>query len=112
MQRNPQKYLYDMKDSCGFLLEFVSGRTLEEFKSDRGFRSAIERELLIIGEAMFQLNKFDPSLAEKITEHTRIISFRHILVHGYDVLEADVIWGVVQNKLTQLSTELDGLIET
>jgi uncharacterized protein with HEPN domain len=43
MSRDPQKYLFDMLDSCRFLLDFASGRTLEEFRSDRGFRSAVER---------------------------------------------------------------------
>jgi uncharacterized protein with HEPN domain len=50
--RNPQKYLYDIVNCCEFVLEMTNGKTVEDYKSDRVFRSALERELQIIGEAM------------------------------------------------------------
>ncbi len=56
MPRDPEKYLFDMLDSCRFLLRFTAGRTLDEYTRDRGFRSAVDRELQIIGEALIQLH--------------------------------------------------------
>jgi len=78
MLRDPEKYLFDMLGSSGFLLEFTAGRTLGEYVHDRGFRSAIERELQIIGEALIQLHKLAPQIAQQISEYERIISFRHV----------------------------------
>lgn len=49
-RRDPQKYLYDMLSSCEFLLEFTSGRSVNDYIGERAFRSAVERELQIIGE--------------------------------------------------------------
>ena len=50
MPPNPEKYLFDMMDSCQFLVEFVKDKSIENLRVDRGFRSAVERELQIIGE--------------------------------------------------------------
>ena len=80
MLPNPEKYLFDMMDSCQFLVEFVKDKSLENLRMDRGFRSAVERELQIIGEALHVLSKNNPAVAEKISDYKRIIRFRHILV--------------------------------
>lgn len=111
MQRDPEKYLFDMLDSCRFLLEFTAERTLEELRNDRAFRSAVERELQIIGEALMQLVRVAPSIAERVSEHQRIIGFRHILVHGYDILDQDLVWTVVREKLPILRDEVQVLLK-
>ncbi len=110
MLRNPQKYLFDMLDSCRFLLGFTSGRTLKDLQDDRAFRSAVERELQIIGEALTVLHKFAPEIAKEITEHARIIRFRHVLVHGYDSLDHDIVWNIVQDKLPALEKDVERLL--
>ena len=110
MPREPEKYLFDMKDAAAFLLAFVRGRSLDDLRSDRAFRSAVERELQIIGEALFQLDKIAPDLAARISEHRRIIHFRHVLVHGYDQVDAAIVWVVLTNKLPTIHQELIGLL--
>ncbi len=110
MPRDPEKYLFDMLDSCRFLLEFTSGRTFEEYTRDRGFRSAVDRELQIIGEALIQLHQLAPQIAEKISEYQRIIGFRHVLVHAYDSLSHDLVWYVVERKLPAFQDEIQALL--
>jgi len=100
--REPQKYLYDIINCCEFLLDFTKSKTVEDYKKDRAFRSAVERELQIIGEAITQLDRISPQTAEKISEHRNIIGFRNVLVHGYDSLDPDTVWDVVENKLSEL----------
>ena len=111
MPHDPEKYLYDVLDSCKFLLEFTAARTLDEYKQDRGFRSAVERELQIIGEALWVLSRISPELAQRISEHQHIIHFRHHLVHGYDSLEHDIVWNVIVNKLSILRNEIEMLLK-
>ena len=110
MPHEPEKYLFDMKDSCEFLMGFVHGKTLENMRNDRGFRSAVERELQIIGEALIQLNKASPEIAERISEHKRIIHFRHVLVHGYDMIDPAIVWAVLEDKLPVMLDELSDLL--
>lgn len=64
--RNPQKYLYDIIDCCEFLLDFTKDKSVIDYKRDRAFRSAVERELQIIGEAIAQLDNVSPEIVCRI----------------------------------------------
>lgn len=100
--RDPKTYLFDIRSSCEFLLEFTRNKTLQDYQQDRGFRSAIERELQIIGEAMMQLEDVRPDITDQIPDAHRIIGFRHVLVHGYASLNPKTVWNVVETKLESL----------
>jgi uncharacterized protein with HEPN domain len=109
--RNPQKYLYDIVDCCEFVLEMTKDKTVEDYKNDRVFRSALERELQIVGEAMLQLDNMSPELSEHIAQHRGIIGFRHVLVHGYDSLDPDTVWNVVETKVSVLLEQAQTLLK-
>ena len=110
MQRDPEKYLFDIVDSCRFLRELAGRRTLADYQADRAFRFAVERGLQITGEALLQLSRIRPDIVARISEHHRIIGFRHILVHGYDVLDHDIVWNIVDTKLPVLLTEAEAIL--
>jgi uncharacterized protein with HEPN domain len=74
------------------------------------FRSAVERELQIIGEALMQLQKVAPEQASSIDEHQRIIRFRHVIVHGYDELDPAAIWNVIEHKLPKLRHQVRAIL--
>ena len=111
MPHDPEKYLYDILSSCEFLLQFTAGQSEEKYAQDRAFRSAIERELQIIGEAVLQLERIAPQVAAKISEHRNIIGFRHVLVHGYDSLRAETVWNVIEVKLPVLVDDVRKLLK-
>ena len=106
-----EKYLYDMLSSCEFLLEFTRNKAIDDYINDRAFRSALERELQIIGEALIQLEKVAPAVAAEIPEYHNIIGFRHVLVHGYDGLDPATVWNVVETKLEKLTQKIKLLLE-
>lgn len=111
LPRDPEKYLHDMLSSCEFLLEFTAGKTVGDYIDDRAFRSALERELQIIGEALIQLEKVAPAVAAEIPEYENIIGFRHVLVHGYDSLDPATVWNVIETKLQALAKKLKSLLK-
>ncbi|MFA4877892.1 MAG: hypothetical protein WC586_10795 [Methanoregula sp.] len=43
----------------------------------------MERQFEVIGEALNQAIQRDPALGRTITDTSRIIAFRHRLIHGY-----------------------------
>jgi len=108
---DPEKYLYDIQNGCQFLLELTKDKSIDDYNNDRVFRSALERELQIIGEAMMQLDNGFPDIADKISEHRSIIGFRHVLVHGYDSLNPTTVWNVVETKLQLLHEQVSGLLK-
>lgn len=106
----PEKYLYDMLSSCEFLLEFTGDKTVDDYINDRAFRSAVERELQIIGEALIVLEKIAPDVAARIPEYQNIIGFRHVLVHGYDSLDPMTVWNIIETKLEALAPNISSLL--
>ena len=110
MPHSPEKYVHDMLSSCCFLIDFTADRTEHDYAADRGFRSAVERELQIICEALLQLARNSPDVASQIDEYRRIINFRHVLVHGYGSLNPRTVWSIVEDKLPVLRSQLEALL--
>jgi uncharacterized protein with HEPN domain len=50
--REVQKLFYDMKQAGNLIKTFVVGRTFEEYRVDAMLKSAVERQLGIIGDAL------------------------------------------------------------
>ena len=55
MQPKTPKLLEDIRDAAAFIGEAVRGRTLQQYRSERLLRQAIERNFEIIGEAINRL---------------------------------------------------------
>lgn len=91
-------------------MAFLQGRDREAYDTDLMFRSAVERQLEILGEAIRRLDLLAPDLAGQLSEHRRIIAFRNIIAHAYDGLDDDVVWQVVTEKLPVLKGEAEGLL--
>lgn len=110
MRHEPEKFLFDMLDAVDFLLGFIVGKSQTDLETDRAFRSAVERELQNIGEALFQMNRRAPEVAHRISDCVSIIGMRHVLVHGYDQVKPAVLWNVLTTRLIPLRDELRQLL--
>ena len=73
-------------------------------------RSAVERQFIIIGEALGQLERLDPSVVAPITDYPKVIAFRNILVHGYSTIDDHIVWAVIQGNMPVLRQQVDTLI--
>jgi len=104
------KFLHDIEQACGLIEQFVSGRTVEDFQRDVQLRSAVERQFITIGEALQQLLRAQPDVANSISDSRRIINFRNVMVHGYAQIVPDTVWGVVEKDLKLLHQQVRHLI--
>jgi len=41
-----------------------------------------------------------------VTEHQRIIGFRNILIHGYDIVDERIVWNAIESHLPLLTREI------
>ena len=110
MQLEIRKFLYDIRSACEALIQFTNGRSLNDYQADLLLRAGVERELMIIGEALNQAMRIAPTLAEKITGIREIINFRNIIVHGYSTIENETVWGILQNDLPTLHEQIKALL--
>ena len=111
MRLETRKYLYDIQRACKLLSEFTAGKTFADYESSAMQRSAVERQFEVIGEAMNRLARVDDAVVSGITEYRRIVAFRNLLTHGYDVVDDRLVWDVVQTDLPILTSEIDTLLE-
>ena len=70
----------------------------------------MERQFEIIGEALNQLSKVSPELAEQVPELPRIVAFRNILIHGYAMVDDALVWQVLTDKRPVLDQALRKLL--
>lgn len=103
-------FLHDVLNSCRLLNEFTMGKSLENYSGDKLLQSAVERQFLIIGEALGRALKVEPDLLESISNIRRIINFRNILVHGYSSIEDETVWGIIENDLPVLCSTVQKLL--
>jgi uncharacterized protein with HEPN domain len=106
MKDDTLAHLHDASEACCAIKRFIEGRTFQDYASDELFRSAIERKFEIAGEALSRIRRDDPSVLESIRDHREIISFRNILIHGYDSIDNRIVWDVIQQDLDRLVTDL------
>jgi uncharacterized protein with HEPN domain len=106
MNEKVLKCLYDIKLAIDEIDSFFSSRykRFDEYTSDVLLKRAIERNLEIIGEAMNRILKEDPLFP--IDNAKRIIGLRNQIIHGYDSISDENIWGIVINHLPKLKEEI------
>jgi uncharacterized protein with HEPN domain len=100
--------LWDMLDAARMAVEFTKGLRFENFLKDRRTRSAVERNLEIIGEA-----------ARRVSAETRennrdipwrsLIGLRNALAHEYGDIRYEVLWEIITGKLAPLIQQLEGM---
>ena len=110
MTEKQLKLLYDIKLAIEEIESyFISeNKTFDNYKGNSLLKRAIERNLEIIGEAINRLLKEDPDL--QISDARRIVGLRNQIIHGYDSISDENIWGIIINYLPNLKIEIDKLI--
>lgn len=112
MRIESKKYLYDISRAAELALGFVAEKSYAEYSIDPMLRSAVERQLEIVGEALAQLARIDLATASQIGEYQRIIAFRNILIHGYAEIDHRIVWNVLELKLPVVFRRASDLLGT
>jgi len=103
-------HLHDISQGVQAIRQFVSGKTFEVYASDELLRSAVERKFEVMGEALNRIKRDEPELLARIRHHRDIISFRNILIHGYDAIDNRVVWDVIEEDLDDLVEDVNVLL--
>ena len=102
MERDTNTYFYEIIQSCQNIQNFTNNLDFQAYSASLLIKSAVERQFIIIGEALNRINRFDPVMYNHIPRAERIIGFRNIIVHGYDIVSDQLVWEIVQSHLSEL----------
>jgi uncharacterized protein with HEPN domain len=84
----------------------LQGASLEQYMANAMMRSAVERQLEILGEACSRLDKLDDQMTQAIPDIRLAIGLRNRIIHGYDAVDDAAVHETVQEDLQNLKNAL------
>jgi len=99
MQPEAESLLEAMIVAADLVSEFVDKLSEEAYLASSLHRSAVERQLFIIGGALSQLSRVETRAFESIPNASRIVSLRNLLARDYAQIDDAGVWDIVQNDL-------------
>lgn len=109
MKLEIRKFLYDIKESIESIENYLGEkRDFNIYIADKMLRRAVEREFEIIGEAMNRIEKIDSTI--DISSKKQIINMRNRVIHGYDKIDNEIVWGTIVRHLPNLKQEIETLL--
>lgn len=101
--------LRHMLDHAREAVAMSSGQTRADLDADRQFNLAMTRLMEIVGEAAARVSD------ETCQQHPQVpwpqvVAFRNRLIHGYDRVDFDILWQIVQSDLPPLIRSLEQIL--
>lgn len=101
MDNEVKTWLRDIEQAIGEIDSFMPDeKNFKNFQKDIKTKRAVERNIEIIGEAMSRILKADPNI--KISHTRKIVDTRNRIIHGYDSVSEDILWGIIMRNLPDL----------
>ncbi len=110
MNEKIHKYLYDIKFAIDEVDSYFTQKEkrFENYSKDILLKRAIERDLEIIGEAINRILSIDPEFP--IQNARKIVGLRNQIIHAYDNISDENIWGIIMNHLPKLKEEVENFL--
>lgn len=111
MRREAGAHLWDAAEAAKLVHEFASGNTESKFNSDLILRSAIERQMEILGEALKRLRRDDADTAARVPGLDRIVGMRNVLAYEYGDIDYEILWRATTTEIPTLIPILNQLVD-
>lgn len=104
-------YLTDVMMAIEELESYFDNYTMrfDVFVDDFLRRSAVERKVEIMGEAINRILKIDKDFP--IPNAREIINTRNRIIHGYDNVRPEFLWSLVLRHIPALKMDIQRLLE-
>lgn len=103
-------YLYDVKKTIMEVESFFEGYPMryDVFEKDYLRRSAVERKAEIMGEAINRILKIQRDFP--LPNAKAVIDTRNRIIHGYDSVKPEFLWGLVVRHIPELKKDVERLL--
>jgi uncharacterized protein with HEPN domain len=99
-----------MLDHAREATEMAEGRQRPDLEADRQFCLALTHLVQIVGEAAAHVS---PEAQDRwpTISWRGVVGLRNRLIHGYDDVDLDILWAIVQDDLPPLIAELRRILD-
>lgn len=109
-ERDPA-LLWDMAEASRKVSNFVHDITLEQFASDEMRHAAVERQIIIIGEAARRISLVFKEAHPEIP-WAQMVGLRNLVTHEYEKVDLQIIWKIANENVPELTRLLAPLISS
>lgn len=105
MKKSPEKYIEDILYYIQLVYSFMDSVTREEFLASTEKQHAVFACIIFIGEAAYKL---PPEFKERYPgiPWRNMADMRHLIVHDYDRVNAQIVWDTIEIDLPELEKNL------
>jgi uncharacterized protein with HEPN domain len=111
MRNETRQRLLDALLSCQAIANYTAGLDFTAYERNSMVRDAVERRLGIIGEALSRAATLESGLVDRVPDLRQIVGLRNRVIHGYDAVDDEIGWDIVQHKLPRLQARVAELLE-
>jgi uncharacterized protein with HEPN domain len=108
-RRNRYLPLRHMLDHAREAIDLAQGKTRADLEHDRLLELALVRLLEIVGEAASRVPSEDRTRYPGIP-WPQIVGLRNRLIHGYDAVDLDILWQIIEHDLPPLISTLETIL--
>jgi uncharacterized protein with HEPN domain len=109
MSNRDRPSLEDMVRAARKALEYSQGATRESLAAIPMRLDAVLYEIVVLGEAARRLSA-EIRAANPEVPWREIIGLRSVITHGYDQIDDDELWRVIERDLPDLISRLEGIL--
>ena len=111
MKKRGDKFLIeDIIQTIEKIWEYIGDTDIETFRLNDLLTSAVERKYEIIGEAASKLSEEIKNNTKLIPWH-KLTAIRNIVIHGYFVVDLDILFNTSKKELPDLHRKLTEILK-
>ncbi len=101
--------LFDMLAAAKHVVLFTAEKSWEDYQTDVLLRSAVERQVSILGEAAWKTSAECKGSHPEIPWE-KIAPARHRLIHDYDQIDDAIVWSIATKYVPELIPQLEAIM--
>jgi uncharacterized protein with HEPN domain len=111
VNQRARQALADLLDHAAAAARLI-GRGRPAYQADEMLRYAAEDLIIRLGEAARRAQQADPSAADAHPELElrQLNDSRNVLAHGYDIVDADIVWEILARDIPRVAAAVKALL--